>query len=101
MFRGSGREFAADPQAFGVTEAAVARGFDVGLSREQRLSLYRPFEHREDRGAQARSVALMASLDDPEPVKRAQARRAAVDRFGRFPHRNAILGRAATAEEIP
>jgi uncharacterized protein (DUF924 family) len=100
MFRGMGRVFAADPPAFSVAEAAVARGFDVGLSRDQRLFLYLPFEHREDRAAQARAVALMASLDDPELVKWAQAHRAIVDRFGRFPHRNAILGRASTAEEI-
>jgi uncharacterized protein (DUF924 family) len=100
MFRGTSRAFAADPQALRVAETAVARGFDLGLSRDQRRFLYLPFEHAEDRAAQARAVALMASLDDPELVRWAQAHRAIVDRFGRFPHRNAILGRASTAEEI-
>jgi len=85
MFRGSGREFTADLQAFSVAEAAVARGFDVGLSRNQRQFLYLPFEHREDRGAHALSVALMATLDDPELMKWARAHRVIADRFGRFP----------------
>jgi uncharacterized protein (DUF924 family) len=100
MFRGTARAFAADPQALRVAEAAIARGFDAGLSKEERSFLYLPFEHCEDRAAQARSVALIASLGDPELTGWAQAHRAIVDRFGRFPHRNRILGRASTAEEI-
>jgi uncharacterized protein (DUF924 family) len=100
MFRGTARAFAADPQALRVAEAAIAGGFDAGLSKDQRRFLYLPFEHCEDRAAQARAVALMASLDDPDLVKWAQAHRAVIDRFGRFPHRNGILGRPSTAEEI-
>jgi uncharacterized protein (DUF924 family) len=63
------------------------------------MFLYLPFEHSEDRKSQARSVALMASLDDPELQKWAEAHRAIIDRFGRFPHRNDVLGRISTLEE--
>jgi uncharacterized protein (DUF924 family) len=100
MFRGMARAFAADQQALWVAEAAIAQGFDVGLTKEQRMFLYLPFEHSEDRRSQARSVALTASIGDPELTKWAEAHQAIVDRFGRFPHRNSILGRTSTPEEI-
>jgi len=100
MFRDTPRAFAADPQALRVAEAAIVRGFDAGLTKDQRMFLYLPFEHAEDRQAQARSVALTASLADPELQKWAEAHRTIVDRFGRFPHRNAVLGRRSTPEEI-
>jgi uncharacterized protein (DUF924 family) len=100
MFRDTPRAFAADPQAFWVAEAAIVRGFDAGLTKNQRMFMYLPFEHSEDRQSQARSVALMASLGDPELQKWAEAHRAIVDRFGRFPHRNDVLGRISTPEEI-
>jgi uncharacterized protein (DUF924 family) len=96
MFRDTPRAFATDPQALWVAEAAIVRGFDAGLTKDQRMFLYLPFEHSEDLQSQARSVAFMASLGDPELQKWAEAHRAIVDRFGRFPHRNGILGRAST-----
>jgi uncharacterized protein (DUF924 family) len=99
MFRDTPRAFATDPLALWVAEAAIARGFDAGLTKDQRMFLYLPFEHSEDRQSQARGVALMASLGDAEQSKWAEAHRAIVDRFGRFPHRNGILGRASTPEE--
>ena len=99
MFRGTPRAFAADTQAIWVADAAIDRGFDTGLTKDQRMFLYLPFEHAEDRRSQARSVALMASLGDPEWQKWAEAHKAIVDRFGRFPHRNGILGRISTPEE--
>jgi len=100
MFRDTPRAFAADPQALWVAAAAIVRGFDAGLPKNQRTFMYLPFEHSEDRQSQARSVALMASLGDPELQKWAEAHRAIVDRFGRFPHRNGVLGRISTPEEI-
>ena len=100
MFRDTPRAFAADPQALWVAEAVIVRGFDAGLTKDQRMFLYLPFEHAEGRQAQARSVALMASLGDPEWLQWAEAHKAIIDRFGRFPHRNAILGRPSTPEEI-
>jgi uncharacterized protein (DUF924 family) len=99
MFRGTPRAFATDPHALWVAEAAIVRGFDAGLTKDQRMFLYMPFEHAEDRHAQARSVAMTASLGDPELQKWAQAHREIVDRFGRFPHRNGVLGRISTPEE--
>jgi uncharacterized protein (DUF924 family) len=100
MFRDTPRAFATDPKAHRLAEAAIARGYDSGLSKDQRMFLYLPFEHCEDRAAQARAVALTTSLGDPDLVKWAQAHRAIIERFGRFPHRNAILGRASTQDEI-
>src|SRR5271166_3961270 len=76
MFRDTPRAFATDPQALWVAEAAIVRGFDAGLTKDQRMFLYLPFEHSEDRQSQARSVALMASLGDPELQKWAEAHRA-------------------------
>jgi uncharacterized protein (DUF924 family) len=99
MFRGTPRAFATDPQALWLAETAIVRGFDAGLTKDQRMFLYLPFEHSEDRQSQARSVALMASLGDPELQKWAEAHRTIVDRFGRFPHRNGVLGRISTPEE--
>jgi uncharacterized protein (DUF924 family) len=100
MFRDTPRAFAADPLALAVAEAAIARGFDAGLTKDQRMFLYLPFEHAEDRALQARCVALMTRLGDPDLQKWADAHRAIIDRFGRFPHRNRVLGRSSTAEEI-
>jgi len=99
MFRGTARAFAADPQALRLAQAAVARGFDTGLPNDRRKLFYLPFEHCEDKKTQARCVELMASLGDPELAKWAEAHKAVIDRFGRFPHRNAVLERPSTPEE--
>ena len=99
IFRDTPRAFASDPQALWVAEAAIVRGFDAGLTKDQRMFLYLPFEHSEDRQSQARSVALTASLGDPELQKWAEAHRAIIDQFGRFPHRNGVLRQISTPEE--
>jgi uncharacterized protein (DUF924 family) len=100
MFRGTQRAFATDAKALKIADAAIAQGFDRGLTKDGRMFLYLPFEHAESREAQARSVALMAGLGDPALTRWAEAHKAVIDRFGRFPHRNAALGRASTPEEI-
>ena len=100
MFRGTPRAFASDPQALRIAETAIAKGFDRQVSARVRLFFYLPFEHAEDGEAQARSVALTTTLADPELVKWAEAHKAVIDRFGRFPHRNAILGRTSTLQEL-
>jgi uncharacterized protein (DUF924 family) len=100
MFRATSRAFATDRQAFWIAEAAIAKGLDSSLSKDERTFLYLPFEHAEDRKAQERCVALMSLLGDPELTKYAEAHKAIVDRFGRFPHRNDVLGRTSTTEEI-
>jgi uncharacterized protein (DUF924 family) len=99
MFRGSPRAFATDGKALAIAEAAIAKGFDAGLTKDQRLFCYLPFEHAEDREAQRRCVALMAALGDEELTKWAEAHKAVIDRFGRFPHRNGVLGRPSTPAE--
>lgn len=100
MFRGSPRAFATDPKALAIAVAAIARGFDTGFSKDERLFCYLPFEHAEDREMQARCVALMSGLGDPDLAKWAEAHQAVIDRFGRFPHRNAVLGRPSTPQEL-
>lgn len=99
MFRGSPRAFATDEKALGIAIAVVAQGFDQGMSKDERMFCYLPFEHAEDRQAQARCVALMSGLGDADLDKWAKAHKDIIDRFGRFPHRNAVLGRDSTAEE--
>jgi uncharacterized protein (DUF924 family) len=100
MFRGTPRAFASDPQALSLAQAAIGRGFDVEVTEPARLFFYLPFEHAEDAAAQKRCVALMATLADPGLVKWAEVHKAIIDRFGRFPHRNAILGRTSTVDEL-
>src|SRR5262245_43483351 len=96
MFRDTPRAFATDDQARWIAQGAIAQGLDAGLTKDERVFLYLPFEHAEDRKAQERCVALMATLGDPELSKWAQAHKAIIDRFGRFPHRNLALGRTST-----
>ena len=104
MFRGTPRSFATDGSALDTARAAVSRGFDQTLLPVQRWFLYLPFEHSENLEDQDRSVALFESLrSDPEnasPIDYAHRHREVIARFGRFPHRNAILGRASTPEEL-
>ncbi len=100
MFRGTPSAFANDAKALAISRKAIAKGFADALSSDERLFLYLPFEHQESVDAQARSVELFSGLDDPELTKYAQAHKDIIDRFGRFPHRNAILGRISTAEEM-
>jgi uncharacterized protein (DUF924 family) len=100
MFRGAPASFARDAKALAITEAALARGYADALDKNGRLFLYMPLEHCESRDAQTRCVELMSGLGDPELTRYAQAHRDIIERFGRFPHRNAILGRTSTAEEI-
>jgi uncharacterized protein (DUF924 family) len=99
LFRGSARAFATDVLAREVANGAIAKGFDAGFDKDRRLFIYLPFEHSEDKSDQARSVELISSLGDPDLANWAVRHKAVVDRFGRFPHRNAVLGRISTPEE--
>jgi uncharacterized protein (DUF924 family) len=100
MFRGTPRAFATDPIACALARRTVNLGLDRLLRRDERVFIYVVFEHAEDKAIQARSVELMRTLGDDEWTKYAVAHQVIVDRFGRFPHRNAILGRESTPEEI-
>ncbi len=103
MFRGDARAFSADAVALSIARGTVERGFDRLLLPVERSFVYLPFEHAEDLAAQRRSLALFDSLAGfPEcagSIDYARRHYEIVARFGRFPHRNAVLGRASTAEE--
>lgn len=97
-FRGAARMYATDPLARTVADGAIARGFDLQVPPALRLFVYLPFGHSESVADQDRSVRLAEGLGEPS-LSRARHHQAIVRRFGRFPHRNAILGREPTAEE--
>jgi len=99
IFRDTPQAFATDELARAVAHGAIEKGLDKKLSPERRVFLYLPFEHSEDARDQARAVALISSLGDPEFTRYALAHRDVIDRFGRFPHRNAILDRPSRPEE--
>jgi uncharacterized protein (DUF924 family) len=99
MFRGQARAFATDPLARAVAGRAIARGFDRQFPPAERIFCYLPFEHSEDIADQERSVALVRACGDADLVKWAELHADIIRRFGRFPHRNAVLGRRTTAEE--
>lgn len=100
MFRGTPRAFSADPIARRLARQAVDQGFDVSMSLDQRYFLYLPFEHSEEREDQALAVHLIERLGREDWTRYALAHQSIVDRFGRFPHRNAILGRTSTSAEL-
>lgn len=99
MFRGSARAFAADPLARAVAAGALVRGFDAQVPSSMRAFFYLPFEHSEDLADQERAVALFKASGDADGLKWAELHADIIRRFGRFPHRNAVLGRKTTAEE--
>ena len=100
VFRGTPRAFATDRQALAVAKAAIDRGLDQQLPADRRVFLYLPFEHSEDLADQERCVELTAALGDEEYARYAVLHRDVIKRFGRFPHRNVMLGRTPTLEEI-
>jgi uncharacterized protein (DUF924 family) len=107
LFRGQAQAFATDAQALALARAAIARRHDLALRPTQRVFLYLPFEHSEAMADQDTSVALFEGLRDVPAMARADGaidyawrHRAVIARFGRFPHRNAALGRASTPDEV-
>jgi uncharacterized protein (DUF924 family) len=99
MFRDDARAFATDTEALALAKRAIAEGIDMQLPPDQRAFIYLPFQHAEDAADQARSVELFTALGNPNNLDFAVRHKRIVDRFGRFPHRNAALGRASTQEE--
>jgi uncharacterized protein (DUF924 family) len=104
MYRGTAASFSCDEQAQRIAGNAVAHGFDRGLLPVERSFVYLPFEHAENLASQRKSLQLFATLrNDPGSAGNmdyARRHHAIVARFGRFPHRNEILGRKSTPEEI-
>ena len=99
MFRGSARAFEADPLALAVARRAIERGFDLQLPVQERSFFYLPFEHSEAMADQERCCELFRSTGDAELLKWAELHTDIIRRFGRFPHRNVVLGRVTTPEE--
>jgi uncharacterized protein (DUF924 family) len=100
VFRGSARAFATDALALAIAQHAIANGLDLQLTQQQRLFLYMPFQHSEDRAVQARSIELFEQLGIADNLDYAHRHKDIIDRFGRFPHRNEVLGRRSTTEEL-
>jgi uncharacterized protein (DUF924 family) len=99
MFRGSARAFATDPLARAVADRAIEQGFDRSAASDERKFFYLPFEHSENLADQERSLALWRRASGGTPDRYAEIHADIIRRFGRFPHRNAMLGRATTPEE--
>jgi uncharacterized protein (DUF924 family) len=103
VFRETARAFAGDADARATAQRAVDDRHDRALDPYERWFLYMPFVHAEDRAAQERSIALFSRLAEDglvSPLQWAERHAAIVRRFGRFPHRNAVLGRQSTPEEL-
>ncbi len=100
MFRGSGDQFATDHLALAIAKNAIAKGLDEDLQKEERKFLYMPFTHSEDLDDQNRAILLFTEIGDDEQMHYAKKHRDVIERFGRFPHRNAMLGRAPRPEEL-
>jgi uncharacterized protein (DUF924 family) len=98
MFRGTARAYATDERARWAANLALKRGYDLDIPAEMRSFLFLPFMHSEDLIDQNRCVELYRAAAD-ENLSYAIEHRDIIRRFGRFPHRNAILGRASTPEE--
>ncbi len=99
MFRAAARAFATDPLARAVADRAIARGFDQATDEALRQFFYLPFMHSELLADQDRSVQLYAALGDADLSSYALAHRDIITKFGRFPHRNRLLGRETTPAE--
>lgn len=100
IFRGTPRVWATDPLACEIADRAIARGFDRQVDADLRGFFYLPFMHGEDIVSQYRSVALHEEEGRADGIEWARHHREIVLRFGRFPHRNAVLGRDSTPEEL-
>jgi uncharacterized protein (DUF924 family) len=103
IFRGNARAYGTDAKALATAEVAIARGFDMAVHKEARLFFYSPFEHSEDLATQARSVELVKRRHGCEGYEFSryiiERHHEIIARFGRFPHRNPVLGRKTTPEE--
>jgi uncharacterized protein (DUF924 family) len=101
IYRGTAQAFATDPQALAAARKALEAGWDLGAPEPERQFFYMPFEHSEDPADQVLAVKLLTErlASDPDMGLHARAHQAVIARFGRFPTRNAALGRASSPEE--
>jgi uncharacterized protein (DUF924 family) len=98
MFRGEARAFATDPLARAIASRAILNGFD-GIFPDMRTFFYLPFMHSESLADQHRAIAFYRAQNDADSLTWAERHAGIIRKFGRFPHRNAILGRVTTPEE--
>lgn len=100
MFRLNAEQFATDHLALAIAKGAVERGLDEELPSNERAFLYMPFQHSENLADQNRSMLLFTALGDQHYLKYAKLHHDVIERFGRFPHRNSILGRPPRSSEL-
>jgi len=99
MFRGKAAAFSSDTLAVDIAKLSIDKGLDHKLSMDRRVFLYMPFMHSENMDDQKQSLKLFNALGEVEQMKYALSHYKMIERFGRFPHRNSILGRVNSAEE--
>ncbi|HEY9163174.1 MAG TPA: DUF924 family protein [Magnetovibrio sp.] len=99
MFRDTQQAFAQDIQALAIAKRAIERGFDHQVDELRRSFFYLPFEHSEALCEQERAIALFEAMGNKELLEWAQKHKIIIERFGRFPHRNKVLGRVSSDEE--
>ena len=100
IYRDKPESFSCDPLALALAQFAIAKGFDVELSDTERTFLYLPFMHSESKFIHVEALKLYEILGNPNNLDFEKKHKIIIDRFGRYPHRNTILGRTSTAEEI-
>jgi uncharacterized protein (DUF924 family) len=100
IYRDRPEAFASDKLALSLARLGIANGWDEGMTSERAAFLYMPFMHSEGADVQAECVALFTKLGDTEQLSYAKGHLDLIERFGRFPHRNAALGRSSTPEEV-
>lgn len=100
MFRDKPESFLFDGQALVLAQVAIEKGLDKELSHKQRTFMYMPFMHSESAKIHQQAVELFTSLGRENNLKYEMMHKSIIDRFGRYPHRNEILGRKSTAEEL-
>lgn len=100
LFRGSQEAYAYDELALTLAKEAISLGYDEKLPKKQRAFLYMPFMHSESRAVHEDGLRLFEELGNRRQLKYEKVHKKIIDRFGRYPHRNAVLGRPSTPEEV-
>ena len=100
IFRDTSESFASDPLGLALAQFAISKGFDLELPPTERSFLYLPFMHSESKVIHQQAIKLFEALGNANSLEFERKHKVIIDRFGRYPHRNSILGRVSTDEEI-
>lgn len=100
LYRDAAHAFAQDSMALVLAQEAVALGLDTQLNQTERAFLYMPYMHSESRRIHEEALLLFTQLGNPDNLHFEQLHKQIIDRFGRYPHRNAVLGRTSSIEEL-